>query len=119
MLKLSLVVGAAALLTAGAFHLELKSSIPGKDTTVSAAPAKVSLTFSEAVDARLAAISILRTDSTEIEKLAVTSAKDPATIEGAVKTALRPGRYLVRWRAASDDGHVVRQVFAFSVAGHQ
>lgn len=119
MLKLSLVAGAAALLTAGAFHLSLKSSIPVKDSTLSASPAKISLTFSEAVDAKLVGISILRSDSTEVEKLTVAATKDPATVEGAVKTPLHAGKYLVRWRASSDDGHVVRQVFAFSVAGHE
>ena len=118
MLKLSLLVGTTALLAAGAFHLELKSSLPVKDTTLSSSPKTVSLTFSEAVNAKLAAISILRSDSTEVEKLTVTTTKDPATIEGSLKTVLPAGRYLVRWRASSDDGHVVRQVFAFSVAGH-
>jgi methionine-rich copper-binding protein CopC len=119
MLKLSILAGATALLAAGAFHLELKSSVPVKDTLLASSPKTVTLTFSEEVNAKLAAISILRPDSTEVEKLVVSSVtKDPASIQGVLKTTLTPGRYLVRWRASSDDGHVVRQVFGFSVAGH-
>jgi len=116
MLKLFLGLGASAAVAVGAFHLELKSSIPMKDQTVPVSPAKVSLTFSEAVDFKLAAISILRPDSTEVAKLTVAGTKDPRTIEGAVSAKLAPGSYLVRWKAASDDGHVVRQAYAFSVA---
>ena len=105
---------AIALATASLFHTTLKSSIPAKDAVVTA-PSEVSLTFTEKVNASLSSIVILKADSSQVEKLIVTATGDPARIEGAVTTRLSPARYLIRWKTASADGHVVRSVFGFTV----
>ena len=110
-MKFVLVISLAAL---ALFHTALKSSIPARGAVVTA-PAMVSLTFTEKVNAALSSISILKADSSEVEKLAVKATTDPARIEGAVKTRLAAGRYIVRWKTVSADGHAVRNVFAFTV----
>jgi methionine-rich copper-binding protein CopC len=105
----------AIVLAAGSFyHTALKASNPARNSVV-AAPTLVSLTFTERVNAALSSISVLKADSTEVEKLVVKSTTDPARIEGAVKTRLAPAKYIIRWKTVSADGHVVRNVFAFTV----
>jgi methionine-rich copper-binding protein CopC len=105
----------AVLLAAGMLrHTSLKSSIPAKDTTV-ASPATVSLTFTEKVIVPQSSIALLKADSSLMQRIAVKATSDPATIAGAVNGTLAPGRYLIRWKTASDDGHVVRGVFGFTV----
>ncbi|MES2123628.1 MAG: copper resistance CopC family protein [Gemmatimonadota bacterium] len=118
MSRLLLSVATAGALATGWFHVELKSSLPEKNSR-GAAPAKVSLTFSEEVNSAVSAISILKSDSTELSKLVVKPTKNAATIEAAIPVRLAPGSYLVRWRTASDDGHAVRGTYAFTVAPSQ
>lgn len=105
----------AIILAAGSFyHTALKASSPARNAVV-AAPTSVSLTFTEKVNAALSSIIILKADSSEVEKLVVKPTSDPARIEGAVKSRLAPAKYIIRWKTVSADGHVVRNVFAFTV----
>jgi len=105
----------AIILAIGSFyHTALKASSPARNAVV-ATPTSVSLTFTEKVNAALSSISILKADSSEVEKLVVKPTSDPARIEGAVKSRLAPAKYIIRWKTVSADGHVVRNVFAFTV----
>jgi methionine-rich copper-binding protein CopC len=106
---------AATTVASGAFHTELKSSMPAKNSS-GASPTKVTLTFTEDVNVAVSAIAILKSDSTEVAKLLVKATSDAATIEGAVIKPLAAGKYLVRYRTASADGHAVRGSFGFTVA---
>lgn len=104
----------AGAVATGAFHTELKTSTPAKDSR-GGSPTSVTLTFTEGVNVAVSAIAILKADSTEVAKLVVKPTKDAATIVGAVTTPLAPGGYIVRYRTASNDGHAVRGAFAFTV----
>jgi methionine-rich copper-binding protein CopC len=112
--KTLLTLATAGTIATGVFHTELKSSTPAKNST-GPSPAKVTLTFTENVNAAVSAISILKSDSTEVAKLVVAATPDSATIEGAVATPLAAGKYLIRYRTASADGHAVRGTFGFTV----
>ncbi|MGH7594545.1 MAG: copper resistance CopC family protein [Gemmatimonadales bacterium] len=103
-----------AFAAASIFHTSLKSSIPARDAMV-VAPSTVSLTFTEKVSVPLSSIVILRADSSQIEKLVVKATSNPARIEGAVVSKLAAGKYLIRWKTVSADGHVVRGTFGFAV----
>jgi methionine-rich copper-binding protein CopC len=107
-----------ALAVGTLFHTALKSSLPAKDASVAAVPT-VTLTFTEGVVLAQSAISILKPDSTLVEKLAVKGGSDPAVIIGAVTKPLAPGKYLVRWKTGSDDGHAVRGTYGFTVTPHK
>lgn len=106
---------AATTVASGALHTELKSSMPAKNSS-GPTPAKVTLTFTEDVNVAVSAMAILASDSTEVAKLIVKATADAATIEGAVIKPLVAGKYLVRYRTASTDGHAVRGTFGFTVA---
>lgn len=107
--------GAVALPAALLFHAELKSSSPGRDAVLKAPPREVTLTFSERVNQKLSAIAILRPDSSEVMKLVLDASRNPRVLHAPLTRALPPGRYLVRYRTASADGHAVRGAFAFAV----
>ena len=106
---------AIALALTSLFHTALKSSIPARGAAV-ASPATVSLTFTEPVNINLTTISITKTDSvTVVEALVVPKGAAAATAAAPVTKPLAAGKYLVKWKTASDDGHVVRGVIPFTV----
>lgn len=110
-----LAVGAAVVLSAAAFHLSLVSAIPGKGETLASAPSMVTLTFSATVNVRVSAISILAPDSTEVAKLVPRAAAKSTVVEADVPRRLPSGRYIVRWRTAAADGHVIRGSYGFTI----
>lgn len=114
--KFLLALTTAVALPAGlVLHLELKSAVPEKDAILSAPPTVATLTFTAKPNARLSSVVILRPDSTEVAKLKMTTTQDPNTLRGEFANPLPPGRYIVRWRTAAADGHVVRGAYGFTV----
>jgi copper resistance protein C len=103
-----------AIAIASLFHTALKSSIPARGSSI-ASPAAVSLTFTEPVNVKLTTIAITKADSSVVESLVVPSGPPAATVGSKVTKVLGPGKYLVKWKTASDDGHVVRGVIPFTV----
>ncbi len=111
----SAFTGAVALPAVLLFHVELKSSFPERDAVLKVPPREVTLTFSGRVNQKLSAIAILRPDSSEVMRLVLDASRDPGVLHAPLTRALPPGRYLVRYRTASADGHAVRGAFAFAV----
>jgi copper resistance protein C len=103
-----------ALAFTSLFHTALKSSIPSRGASVTS-PKAVSLTFTEAVNVNLTTIAIIKTDSSVVETLAVKHGVPAATVTAPVTKPIAPGSYLVKWKTAADDGHVVRGTIAFTV----
>ena len=111
------VVAALALaLPAAAWaHAALLRTSPSASGVVSSPPARVLLTYSEAVEPRFAIVSV--TDAGGHRVTAgppARSASNPDTLF----VPLRPvgqGWYLVYWRVISADGHPVRGAFTFAV----
>ncbi len=110
-----LLLGAAAALawaTPASAHTQLVSSSPAPGSSV-AAPAAVSLTFSEAL---LDLGSYVRVVDAADADRAVGAAylASPETLQVDVGP-LEPGEYTVTWRAVADDGHPIEGTFAFEV----
>jgi methionine-rich copper-binding protein CopC len=105
-----------AVLGAGAafFHTHLAASFPKADEVVRAAPAEISLTFTARPEVPLTKITLLRADSTQVRLEAVKAGKDTMTVTAKVPVTLPAGGYIVSWRTASRDGHVVRGAYRFS-----
>jgi hypothetical protein len=109
MIALMLVVVPAAFA-----HAHPKTMTPAPDST-GAAPSKISITFSEAVEPKFSSIKL-----TDMEgKPAATAASaavpgDPATITLAVPS-LPAGTYIVHWVNVSVDGHRLQGSYKFTV----
>ena len=93
-------------------HVHLKQSVPAEGAVVSAAPAQIVLTFTE--PALITALSIQQ-DAGAKQKLGPLPTEAAATV--TVPTpGLKPGKYLVSWRAVSPDRHVMSGQLHFTVS---
>ena len=96
-------------------HAALLRTEPQASGTVPSSPARVSLTFDEAVAPKFAVISVTNARG---EQQATGSPQalpsDPDTIEVSIRH-VPEGWYLVYWRVISADGHPVRGAFTFAV----
>jgi methionine-rich copper-binding protein CopC len=113
------VAFAAALLLfpASAFaHAELVSANPPVNGTVQAAPKEISITFSEAVEAKFSTIEVLDDKAQRFEEGKPEAApNDPKTLRVMVKE-LRAGTYRVNWHVvSSDDSHKTKGTYEFTV----
>jgi copper transport protein len=107
----SLVVGAASPASA---HALLRSSRPAANTTLEAAPASLSLTFTEPPDPSLSTIQLLGSSGAQVAlgRQSVSGKTIMVPITGQIAN----GTYTVNWRVVSKtDGHVTAGSFAFGV----
>jgi methionine-rich copper-binding protein CopC len=114
-MKIARLVCALALLACGAAafaHTHLTKSVPADGSTVTVSPPKFVLTFAE--PARLTALSIQK-DSEPAKRLAPLPAAAAAEIS-VTAPRLAAGKYVLAWRALSDDGHVMPGKISFTVA---
>jgi methionine-rich copper-binding protein CopC len=114
------MVAAALLLALGATgaalaHAKMMASVPADGATVPAGLSQIELTFSHPM--RLTLVRLHR--AADNQDVAVKDAL-PKTFAAAAKVpidALTAGAYDVAWTAVSEDGHVMKGHFAFTVSG--
>lgn len=113
-MKFTRLMGAGILLSlcaAAAAHTHLVKSLPADGATVSAPFPNFVLTFAE--PARLTALSIQK-DAEPARK--ISPLPTGAAAEIAVPAPkLAAGRYILSWRAVSNDGHVMPGKVTFTV----
>lgn len=111
---------AAVLLLAAAgparAHAGLRSTTPAAGDTVRGSPPRLTLRFTEPVDAAQSGLRLLRPDGTVTVLLPQHDAGDVTAITSQLPP-LAPGGYRVEWRTLSADGHPVDGSFVFYVAG--
>jgi len=112
-----LLVTAPAPGRGDAFHLRLLRSEPKADTTLTVPPAAIRLWFSQAPE--LSTTTIRVTGPGELA-IALGELRQEQMAENHVAAdvhgTLAGGRYQVRWRTMSRDGHPVSGQFAFTLA---
>jgi copper transport protein len=114
---IALAVAACPLALPGAAwaHAALLRTTPQASGTIPSSPARVSLTYDEAVAPKFAVVSVTNAGGTqEATGSPAALASDPDTIAVPVRH-LPEGWYLVYWRVISADGHPVRGAFTFAV----
>lgn len=100
---------------ADAHALVLESS-PRADEVLRAAPARIFLRFNSRIEQALSGITVTGPGGRPIP-LPVAGAPEGAPNElSAPVPTLPPGRYLVRWKVLSADGHVTQGALRFTVA---
>ncbi len=106
---LALPAGASA-------HAYLVKTVPAASVVLEAPPANIQLTYDEAVEPRLAIISVTDADGHQETTGAVRrSPANPDTLIVPLRAHLPEGWYLIYWRAISVDGHPVQGAFTYAI----
>jgi len=118
--RLSLFLSATALLlmvATNAFaHADLVSSDPASGATIAAAPAKISITFTEEVAPKFSGIEVLDPMGMRADDGAAQTNGDDAKVLSVGLKAMGSGVYKVNWHAtAADDGHKTKGTYQFTV----
>ena len=109
---LMLALGSAA---PASMHFSLVKSTPSADQTITAPLKRVQIWFSETPAPGVSQIKILGADKAALPAGKTLIDKDKS-MYADLPTALAPGAYVVSWRAAGDDGHVLSGEIKFKVA---
>ncbi len=105
-----------ALPSAATAHAYLVRTVPAASVVLEAPPANIQLTYDEAVEPRLAIISVTDTEGHQETTGPVRrSPANPDTLVVPLRPHLPEGWYLIYWRAISVDGHPVQGAFTYAV----
>jgi len=113
---LAAVAVATGLLPAVArAHSQLARSQPARGAAVARAPERVRLWFTERLEPAFASLSVWSEAGAQVDAGdAAVDAADPILLSVSTPN-LAAGRYTVRYRILSVDGHIVESSFAFTV----
>ena len=118
-MRIRLVALAAALALLIVFpaivsaHAQLTASTPTADSTVDAFPPEIVLTFDDPLLAETSSFEVI--DATGASVLTGSVDATDAHVMRATAGPLGAGAFEVRWTAATDDGHIERGTFGFTV----
>ncbi len=99
----------------GGAHAALVSSVPAARATLSASPPRITLTFNERLEPAYARVSVWDAAGAQVDLKDAALDRDNPKVLGVSLPPLAQGRYTVRYRVLSVDGHVVEASFGFSV----
>lgn len=100
--------------TVASAHSLLVRSEPPRSATVTRAPERVRLWFSERIEPAYASLSVWNEAGRQVDAGAASVADDAALLTVGTPN-LAPGRHTVRFRVLSVDGHVVESSLAFTI----
>jgi methionine-rich copper-binding protein CopC len=110
-----LSVALALLPTVAVAHAFLVKSAPAPRAVLNHPPARVELWFNERLEPAYSSLSVTGASGVPVDRGDVmVGPEDPRKLWVSL-SALEPGRYTVRFRVLSVDGHVVESGFPFSV----
>jgi methionine-rich copper-binding protein CopC len=98
-----------------AMHLRLTKSSPAKDTVLAAAPAQISLWYSQEPTLRLSSVTLTGPNGAVALGAVAQDPRDKTLLTAKVEGAMPPGAYTIAWRTASSDGHPIRGEIPFRV----
>lgn len=109
---------AAAPSSAGA-HVDLIASEPSAGAKLDTSPARVLLTFTGEPVVSKSSIRVLDAEGARVRDVAKAEGvpSDPLQLSADVSSPLPPGRYTVKWKIVSSDGHTVSGSLPFRVIG--
>ena len=99
----------------GSSHSLLVRSQPGQRSTVTRPPERVQMWFSERLEPAYATASVWSAVGKQVDAGDATVDPNDATLLSVSTPNLGPGRYTVRFRVLSVDGHVVESSYTFTV----
>jgi len=104
------MTGSAAPAMAHAF---LQHASPSAGATLAAAPGEIALEFSESLEPVFSGVEVTDAAGRNVE--AASSVTDGTAMRVALRAALAPGRYRVRWHAVSVDSHRTEGAYDITV----
>lgn len=110
-----LLLAAGATAGPAAAHAMLEQAEPAVGAAVAAAPGRVVLRFSEAVEPVFCAVSVRAADGTEVDRRDLHGLQGDAKALALSLGALPAGTYRVEWRAVSVDTHRTEGSYTFEV----
>jgi methionine-rich copper-binding protein CopC len=97
-------------------HAFLERAAPAVGSTVPAAPAEITLRFTERIEPTFSTVQVIGPGGERVDAGdARVDAREPASLHVPLKT-LTAGTYKVVWRVVSVDSHVTDGDFKFTVA---
>jgi methionine-rich copper-binding protein CopC len=117
------VVGAVMALTMGVqvapamAHAALVKTEPPRRAVLAKAPAEVRLWFNEDIESAYASLVVLDTGKNPVTEVTPHLAPDDQKSLVLPLPELTPGKYSVKFRVLSLDGHVIQSSFDFTVKG--
>lgn len=99
----------------GFAHARLDHASPAVGSTVTQAPAEVSLWFTEALEPKFSTIEVRDAQGRLVQSGSATLARDNTAQLRVPLKALAPGTYKVIWRVLSVDTHRTQGNFTFRV----
>jgi copper transport protein len=94
-------------------HAELRETTPANAAVLEEPPERVSLTFSEPVEAGVGAVRVYDSDGERIDRGHVYRPDGRSDAVAVDLPALDRGTYVVTWRVVSADSHPVQGAFTF------
>src|SRR6266508_2137661 len=95
-------------------HAYLVKSVPAQRAVLYRAPAKIQLWFNERLEPRYSSLSVTDSGGKPIDLGPAEVSADPKLLSVVIKT-LPAGRYLIKYRVLSVDGHIVEDQFPFTI----
>jgi copper resistance protein C len=96
-------------------HAYLVKSVPAGRATLFNSPGKIQLWFNERLEPKYSSVSVHDPDGKRVDSdNAEVSSNDPKQLSIGVKK-LPAGKYTIKFRVLSVDGHVVEQSFPFTI----
>jgi copper resistance protein C len=96
-------------------HAQLVRSEPAARSTISQAPTRIQLWFSERLEPAYATASVWDETGKQVDRGDARVDPDDPTRLAVSTPNLPPGRYTVRFRVLSIDGHVVQSSYTFTL----
>ena len=96
-------------------HAYLVKSAPAQRAVLYRSPTRIQLWFNERLEPKYSSLSVSDADGKPVPTgKAKVSSENPKQLSAPIKP-LPPGRYLIRYRVLSVDGHIVQDQFPFTV----
>jgi methionine-rich copper-binding protein CopC len=111
-----LTTGALLLAPASGWsHAALVRSSPARRAILTQSPEQAQLWFNEPVEPRFSTVSVWDAEGARVDlENAAVAPDDPKRLSVGLRP-LRPGRYTIRFRVLSVDGHVVEGEIRFEI----
>jgi copper resistance protein C len=119
-MRLSIAILLLAVASLAWAHAALTKSIPGNREVLTRSPETILLRFNEQVEAKFSKVSLEDAQGRPLTLgTPAVPSDDPYALQTPLMAPLAPGRYTVRYRVLSQDGHVIERSFVFTLEAPQ